>query len=372
MLKDNLIPVTGKLVTAWMPALENSLGKDVVAGMSDSKKKLLVAMAAYNFSELSGIGLESYMSQVESGEIALETDFSYVNASNAGTVNNVLNPIAGANNGLTSQPGSSGSGDRQFLVGICIAIAAKTIGLELVQTVPATSQNVTIKFLNVVYNGGKLDDPANSDVHVVTLSFPKATPLSSLAFTVGTTYVVGHQTPASGDAATAYEFLELKYVKKSRKGSHSFIFEIMNAFTATNTALALTNVAYVGVKPAIASVIADGKFYAINGDMDTLSAELSVSSVENTKAVEDYVPTQTTKGLKRTLTRSEADAGTDRSMELELKSEAYTIGNRVFTGHVARLQYKYLVEQGIDALAYLTAAMKNEVSQEINYQIVSA
>lgn len=365
MKQEGLVSVTRELVQAWTPAFEHFLGADTYASLSNSKKKLLTGMAAAQYEKIGG----QYNKNAAG---ALEADFSYLNGDNATMAMNVVNPVAGQHNGFTSQSGTKGSGDRQFLVGICIAIAAKTIGLELVQTVPATSANITVKYLNVVYNGGELNNAANQKVHVVTIDFKDTVDIADLKFKPAQKYVVYHATPDSSDDAKKIEALELKYIKADRKGPRAFIFEIQNAFTATNTSGTLTDVVYTSKKPAIATVIADGKFGNLSDSIDAISAEKEVSTVSNTKAIENYAPNQTTNGMRRTLTRSEADAGTDRSLELELESEAYVIGNRVFTGHISRLQYKRLQEQGIDTMPYLTAAMKNEVSQEVNYQIISA
>lgn len=362
MKNEGLVTVTNKMVQNWTPAFEAFLGENTVKGMSDKRLKLLTGMAAAKYAEITGRGIEA----------ALEADMPLMNSDNTQLAMNVMNPTTPAipGDGLVSQSGTKGSADRQFLIGICIAIAGKTIGLDLVQTVPATSANITIKYLNVVYNGGDLNNAANNTVNVVTIGFDKQPKLIA-----GQKYVVGHATPSTGDADTAFEFVELKYVKPDRKGYNYAIFEVGNKFTATKTDLALTDVVYVSPGPAVGSVVADGDIWSISDDMATLTALTGtpkMESIANTNAVENYVPNQTTKGLRRTLTRSEADAGTDHKVELELNSDAHVIGNRVFVGNVSRLQYKRLLESGIDAIPYLTAAMKNEVSQEVNYQIVSA
>jgi len=353
MKSEGTVQVTKKLVENWTPAFESYLGKDTVAGLSKSRMNLMAGMAAASYAKLTGQA------------VGLEADMAIMMPGNTGLAPDVVNPVATGTgiNGTSTK----GSADRQFLVGICIAIAAKTIGLDLVQNVPATSANVSVKYLNVVYNGGDVNNAANDTIKVVTIGFDKAAGL-----TPGTKYVVGHQRP--GGAATDYEFIELTYVKQDRKGAKFEVFTVGNAFTATNTSGALTNVTYVAPGPAIGAIVADGDIYTINSDMDTITAITSgakMESVENTKAVENYIPNQTTKGLRRTLTRSEADAGTDHKVELELNDEAHVIGNRVFIGNISRLQYKRLQESGVDAIPYLTAGMKNEVSQEINYQIVS-
>jgi hypothetical protein len=364
--EDNILMVSPKLVAAWEPAFEAYLGKDVMAGVTPSRKKIMTAMASNQYAKLTG------------NEIGMEADMALMTADNSQLAMNVLNPVAGPHNGLVSQAGTKGSADRQFLVGICVAIAAKTIGLDLVQTVPATSANITIKYLNVVYNGGDLNNAANNTINVVTIGFKNATNvLTNPVLATGTKYVIGHPTPSDADDAKAYEFIELNYVKPDRKGVGYAIFTVGRAFTATNNAGTLSDVTYINPGPAIGAIASDGAVYSINAAMDSITQvtdgnnALSINSIENTKAVENYVPNQTTKGLRRTLTRSEADAGTDHKVELDINSDAHVIGNRTFIGNVSRLQYKRLQEDGIDAIPYLTAAMKNEVSQEINWQIVS-
>lgn len=344
------VQVTGKMRQSWTPALENHLGKDVVNRMSKSHKDLLIAIAQRGLESM-GAGLESMVSTPNNTTMAMA----------------VLNPNAapGDTTSQVSKAGTKGSGDKQFLIGICVALAAKTIGLELVQSVPATSQNVTVRHLNVIYNGGETTNAANNRLHVVTLEFA-----TDQTFIPGSKYIV---------AATIddkFTYIEMTYVKPDRQGSKFHIFEVGSGFTATNTAGTLTNITGLAVKPAVGAVaaIADAKFYTITetNESTTISDPLTIESLENTKAVENYAPNQTTKGLKRLLTRPEADAGTDRNIELDLESKAFVIRNRVLTGNISRLNYKRLEEQGIATIPYLTAVLKNEFAQEINYQIISA
>lgn len=353
--KNGLVTVNAELVKSWKPALEAYIGVDALKEMSGAKQKALVGMAAAAYENLTG-------------KVAVESGFAFLNGANSTMAPNVVNPIAGGHAGGVAQPGTKGSGDKMFLMGVCIAIAAKTIGLELVQTVPTTSQNVTIRNLEVRYNGGDLGNAANRDVHVITLYFDQVYPDGT--FAIGTEYVIGHKTNQDG---TAMEFLKVKYAGIDRVDNKAHVFILGDAFSATVAdEKTLSDITIYGTKPAVAAVVADGAFYAINANMTEISDKKVVKSVENTKAIENYIPHQTTKGYSRTLTRSEADAGTDHSIELDLNSEAYTIGNRVFTANISRLNYKRLEEEGYDSIGYLTAASKNEIAQEVNYQIVSA
>lgn len=350
-VQDGCISVDQSLMDAWAPAFESYLGKETMAGVSANRKKLMAGIAAAKFAELTG------------STVGIEADMSIMTPNNTSLAMNIMNPTV-KGTGLDRTGATKGSGDRQFLVGICVAIAGKTIGLDLVQTIPATSGNITVKYLNVVYNGGDLANAANDTVKVVTIGFDKVPTLVK-----GGKYVIGHE------AGGTWEFIELTFVNFDRKGATYGVFTVGNAFTATKSSLTISSVAYLTAAPAIGAVIADGTMFGIDSGMSTLTElanGVKAETVANTNAVENYVPHQTTRGFRRTLTRSEADAGTDHKVELELESDAHVIGNRVFLGNISRLQYKRLQEGGIDAIPFLTAAMKNEVSQELNYDIISA
>jgi len=363
--ENGTLQVSRKLVADWKPALEQFLTPKVYESMSKQRQALLTGMVHKNAMQAGLVDDE--------GNIALESDgMLALTGANSGMAADVLNPTTGSHDGLTSKAGAKGSGDPQFLLGICVAVAAKTIGLELVQTVPATSQNVTINFLDVVYNGGNIDNADNVNVYILTATttpgYKNFVTTKDYAFRLAGTYA------NNGEEQT---FILAKMRRTAREKANGFIFEVTGRIVAKNTAGALSDIVYQA-NTNLSLGFVDSSAYEIASDLSTVTAievtgtPVKIATAENTKAVENYVPHQTTNGLRRTLTRSEADAGTDRMLELELHNKAYVIGNRTFTGHVARLKYKQLIEQGIDALPYLTAAMKNEVSQEINWQIISA
>jgi hypothetical protein len=196
-----------------------------------------------------------------------------------------------------------------------------------------------------------------------------------LEFAAKQSFVPGNKYIIAATIGGTFTYIELKYVKPDRKGAKFYIFEVGGGYTATNTSGTLTNITGMAVKPAVGAIAAEtgAKFYTLTVATDTtISNALDVASIENTNAVENFAPGQTTKGFNRLLTRSEADAGTDRNLELDLKSVSHTIRNRVLTGNISRLNYKRLEEQGIATIPYLTAALKNEFAQDINYQIISA
>lgn len=353
---------TPEIVAMWTPSLEEHLGQGVVASLSKAKRNLLVGMAQAKAEVLMGsAGIESVTPETMANFFAME-NFLPSSAANAGMAPNVANPGTGSHNDFVATAGTPGSGDRQYLVGLCIAIAARTIGLELVQTIPATSQNIVVDLLDVKYSGGDIDGTQNTNIHLLTFTFNEVPALV---------------TTASYAVKIDNAFVQCKFIKQSREVRDGYVFSIDAKFTATVAGTNLSNIVYV-TNTNIAAGIDTGALVTLAGDLSAFTAvevsgtPVTIAAADHVRAVENYIPNQTTEGLRRTLTRSEADAGSDRTMELELQNESYTIGNRTFNGHIARLQFKRLEERGIDPVAYLSTAMKNEVSQEVNWQIISA
>jgi hypothetical protein len=364
-VQNGTLTVSKQMVASWQPAIEEFISKSVYAGLSKQRIALLTGIV---HKEAQKIGLVD-----GEGNFALEGyGMMAVTGQNSSLAADILNPTTGGHNGHVATGGAKGSADPSYLLGICVAIAAKTIGLELVQTVPASSQNVTVNYLSIVYNGGNPENGDNTNVYLLTAvptqSYKGFVAIKDYAFRLDGTY------SNNGDEQT---FILAKMRRVAREKQGAYIFEITGRITAKNTSNALTDIVYVA-NANLAQGFAGSTAFEIAADLSTITpitvsgSPVLIGSAENTKAVENFVPHQTTNGLNRTLTRSEADAGTDRMLELELENEAFVIGNRTITGHVSRLKYKQLVEQGVDALPYLTAAMKNEVSQEINWQIISA
>lgn len=350
---SNVFSVSSEEMKTWQPALEHFLGAEIASAISPERQKLIVSLAAKSHKDLS-----DFMSANES------VGFVALTGNNSGMAPNVANPTAGGHNGLVAEPGASGSADPQYLLGLSLALAAKTIGLDLVQHVPATSQNVTIDFLEVLYNGGDVDNAENNKVFVVTVAFSGDMPELEKNKTYGFRY--------NDTIVTA------KYRQPAREVAKGLIFELVEKFEATiDGSGALTSIVYLPTD-ALGTYLADSELYSVADDLSAITkiqaggVDVVIGTVDNTKAVENYVPHQTTKGLRRTLGRKEADQGTERSMTIDLRNENYIIGNRVFTGHIGRLQYKRLEEQGKSPFTFLSNAMLNEFSQEINYQIIAA
>lgn len=353
--QDFPVAITAKNTEKWTPAMEAFFGTEAFQALG-KRKGLVAAIAEAHLSQFmdtdNPAALEAYMMPLsEANNINLAPD--------------VQNPIVGAHGATTAKAGQPGSGDKAYLLGVCVSLAAKTVGTEVIQTIPVTSQNVTVKYLDVTYDGGKVENAGNEHMHVVTVNFANNTAVASV-LKVGGSYVIGHATATTDK----WEFKQMKYIRPDRTGG--FIFELGASFEATKTELALTAITYINDGNGIGTLAADGSFFELSADMATLSQKQDNVTVEATTAVENYVPNQTTRGLNRLLTREEADAGTDRSLGLKLYSEAYAVHNRVITGDISRLDYKRLVESGYDPLPYLLSACKNEFAQEINLQILCA
>lgn len=367
MKQHGISIVTPEVANLWVPAMEQHLTKEVFQSLGKNKKNLLIGMANSHAVELmqaggvTDVGVEA-MQKFFAGAIGSTEGFIASSAANSGTSPVVSNPVNGGHNGFAAQSGAAGSGDRQYMIGLCIAIAANTVGLEVVQSLPATSQNIVVDFLDVKYSGGELNGAGKVNVHMVTLTFSKVPELK-----ISNNYAI----------KVGNEFITAKFRRADREVKNGYIFEVMGRFGATVSGTDLSNLVYEastnysrGAKGGVLVVLAADLTSFTTVKVDT--ADVTVGSIAHTSAVENYVSGQTTMGLRRTLTRKEADAGSDVTMELSLQNESFTIGNRTFNGHISRLEFKRITERGIDPMKYLSTAMKNEVSQEVNWQIISA
>lgn len=355
--EKGLVVVSKDDMQAWAPALESYFGEQL-KHISPERQKLLTAIAGKAYENAKGF--------IAASE---NVGFVQLNGNNSQVARDVANPSAGGHNGLVSEQGNSGSADPQFLTGLCLALAGKTIGLELVQAIPATSQNVTIDYLTAKYNGGDLDNPKQNKAYIVTVVFDGEVPVLAKNQKYAFRYLDG-----------STETLVLaKYHKQARENAKGLIFELENKVTATvGVGGALTSVVYV-MDNILSTHIATSSLWTIDANISTIvrvqtpsAVDAVIDSADNTKAIENYVPNQTKNGLARKLSRKEADKGTDRGVSLDIRNENYVIGNSVFNGHIGRLQFKQLSEQGKAPLTFLSNAMLNEFAQEVNYQIVSA
>jgi len=128
-----------QLLESWTPTIEQTIGKDV-----DATKKHLVATIC----QLQ----ETYESKLQ-GMGGLMENNAYATLGSVNGMGAVQLPTTNGNGWST---GAAGSGDVPYsLLPLAIQVAAQTIGLELVPTIPMNSPVGMLSYMDFVYSGGK-------------------------------------------------------------------------------------------------------------------------------------------------------------------------------------------------------------------------
>jgi len=245
---------------------------------------------------------------------------------------------------------TTGSGDKPYtLLPLAMQVAAQTVGLDLVPVVPMNGPMGILTYLDFVYGGGKVPVTGQTGGGLSGVGTTPDMPLlikaevgvGSTAFVVGTAYEVG------GAGATA------TFVGESRIDGYE-IFKI-DALAASQT---------------IASVFTAGATFAIGG---TVTGATVTGSPELVKALEDHVigfSSNTWDGSSEPMSRLVGESTMDNVMNLSLFNKSVEAKTYQVAAAVTREQVQDLKQFGIDAVAQVESVLINELTQDINKNIL--
>jgi hypothetical protein len=245
---------------------------------------------------------------------------------------------------------TTGSGDKPYtLLPLAMQVAAQTVGLDLVPVVPMNGPMGILTYLDFVYGGGKVPVTGQTGGGLSGVGTTPDMPLliksevgvGSTAFVVGTAYEVG------GAGATA------TFVGESRIDGYE-IFKI-DALKAGET---------------IASVFVAGATFAIGG---TVTGATVTGSPELVKALEDHVigfSSNTWDGSSEPMSRLTGESTMDNVMNLSLFNKSVEAKTYQVAAAVTREQVQDLKQFGIDAVAQVESVLINELTQDINKNIL--
>jgi len=245
---------------------------------------------------------------------------------------------------------TTGSGDKPYtLLPLAMQVAAQTVGLDLVPVVPMNGPMGILTYLDFVYGGGKVPVTGQTGGGLSGVGTTPDMPLlikaevgvGSTAFVVGTAYEVG------GAGATA------TFVGESRIDGYE-IFKI-DALAASET---------------IASVFTAGATFAIGG---TVTGATVTGSPELVKALEDHVigfSSNTWDGSSEPMSRLVGESTMDNVMNLSLFNKSVEAKTYQVAAAVTREQVQDLKQFGIDAVAQVESVLINELTQDINKNIL--
>ncbi|BAV39265.1 hypothetical protein BPT24_139 [Tenacibaculum phage pT24] len=256
-------------------------------------------------------------------------------------------------------------------LGIAMNVAAQTIGLDLVPTIPIDMPLTTYGFLDIVYAGGRLDS-AEHKISYISVS-------GGIIGTEGLDYsklVKGNTlyiTPSNGTALQDGLAIEGIYMGKSRIDA-SLILKVVNAgsynattnaFVAdtTNSVLSVMNaVAEAGLAPT------DEAGDVVAGDIQHLGSAFLAKHVS---ALDNHIQAASTvdQVTENPDPREVAEKGTTSRIGLRFYTKQVAPVEYAIEGESTRHQVTDLGAYGIDVYTELFKAAQNELSQSINKHI---
>tara|TARA_Y100001937_G_C7119400_1_gene331825 strand:- start:69 stop:1751 length:1683 start_codon:yes stop_codon:yes gene_type:complete len=332
-----------QLLENWSPVIEQTIGKNV-----DASKKHLVATIC----QLQ----ENYEAKLSGGQLN-ENNFYAV----PGSVNGMGAVELPSSTGQGWTGGAKGSGDVPYsLLPLAIQVAAQTIGLELVPTIPMNSPVGMLSYMDFVYGGGKngyaaLSDPyatgtdgkgANSPIYIKIAIADNAVVVDGATFTI------------SGESGT------FTVLGTSRIDGYKIV-KLPSELAAGNSIAGLIPASTTSGAP-VTAVFTTG------------STNVNITSkAELVKGLEDHiVDFSTNQGVSEygevtKMTRQEGEAIQSNTGNLQLFSKAVEAKTVQAAAAVTREQLMDLKQFGIDAVAQANQFLANEMTQVINRDILS-
>jgi len=242
----------------------------------------------------------------------------------------------------------TGSGDKPYtLLPLAMQVAAQTVGLDLVPVVPMNGPMGVLTYLDFVYGGGKV--PSVGQTGAFNASTAGTTPDMPLLIKVDGTGQTGSF--AAGDILTGSTGGTFTFVGESRIDGFN-IFKIdalpagMNVATALEAGVILTSGANAVTTAGVPALV---------------------------KALEDHVigfSSNTWDGSSEPMSRLQGESTQDNVMNLSLFNKSIEAKTYQVAAAVTREQVQDLKQFGIDAVAQVESVLINELTQDINRNIL--
>jgi len=332
-----------QLLENWSPVIEQTIGKNVEA----SKKQLVATICQLQ---------ENYEAKLSGG---LNENNAYATLGSVNGMGAVQLPTS-TGNGWTG--GTKGSGDVPYsLLPLAIQVAAQTIGLELVPTIPMNSPVGMLSYMDFVYGGGKNGYAAISDIYAEgTDGKGKNNPIYiKVKLDAYTNATPGATATIAGETGIC------TVLGQSRIDGYQ-ILKLPAAFATTKSVATLIPSGTNTGSPVILTIGAAGATQSI------------VSKAELVKGLEDHILDFSTNQGNSTynevtkMTRQQGEAVQSNTGNLQLFSKAIEAKTVQAAAAVTREQLMDLKQFGIDAVAQANQFLANEMTQVINKDILSS
>lgn len=248
-----------------------------------------------------------------------------------------------------------GSGDiPTSTLTMALEIAAHTVGFELVPVVPASGPWGMLQYRDTPYGGGKLgnetltmqgkgEGTANKPLYIKVVA--KQSEMNDV-----------HKDAKKGDKlafANGGKTLNAEYVGKSRI-DNGIIVKVEDCGDED------TSIADV-FKGATTTVTGDN----VNATLNNAMPDLVASMADHIQGFANFAD-----GGEDPMTRGENESGTGNTIGLRFMSKWIQMGSYEVTGTVTRQQLQDLPLYGIDVIGDVLTAMRDDISQSINRNIL--
>lgn len=258
---------------------------------------------------------------------------------------------------------AAGSGDRPSSLSLAIQIAAQTIGLEILPTIPMETPMIMHHFKDTIYAGGTIS--GTETPFLIKLSLTKA---EQSNLQVGEAYDLVIDLDGSGPETKTNK---MRYVGRSRIEGYA-IFQILGR-----------EITYSGGKVSVADVFGDSGVTQVELNYATGSSlDLADSSPGYVKTLEDHVSGFSGKfGLEnpanadafdvnKPYDRATGEATSSRSLGMQFTSKSISAATWNVDIAMTREQIHDARQFGYDMIAQAKAELANETTQDMNKHIL--
>lgn len=251
----------------------------------------------------------------------------------------------------------TGSGDIPMsTLNIALEIAAMTIGLELVPTIPAPGPWAMLSYMDFPYAGGKLGSlnetamdgkGEGADNKPIYIKF----------------YVPGVKKPVAEGADVTVGGFKGKFIGFSRI-DNSVIVKVVECGAGKSIADEFE---------AATSVVVGGQTINLVDEEDktiTVRAELVNGAADHVQEFANFFGDGKGGSSNDPMTRAQNETGIGNTIGARMFTKLVQMGSYEVTGTVTRQQLQDMPLYGIDVVGKVMEAMQNEISQAINNRIL--
>jgi len=251
---------------------------------------------------------------------------------------------------------TTGSGDKPYtLLPLAMQVAAQTVGLDLVPVVPMNGPMGILTYLDFVYGGGKVPTVGQTGGSITTAGTTPDMPLlikvDGAITAAGGTFTAA---PVAGEQVVSNTGATFTFVGESRIDGFD-IFKVDALAASQNVAAAL---------------VAGTTLTWTAGGTGVITTSGSPALV---KALEDHVigfSSNKWDGSSEPMSRLEGEGTQDNVMNLSLFNKSVEAKTYQVAAAVTREQVQDLKQFGIDAVAQVESVLINELTQDINRNIL--